>query len=90
MITENFPTISETASNNEVSDTNNTIQNAKCGCHKRSLPPPPLPTTLPFPATEDNREKLQQYLLQYYASSTFNVCEHQPRPSNETYDRTRC
>ena len=37
-------------------------------------------TSLPFPAREANREKLQQYLLDYYASSTFNTCEHQILP----------
>ena len=50
-----------------------------CQCPKRQRPPPP-PTSLPFPATEENREKLQRYLLDYYKSSTFNTCEHQPLP----------
>ncbi|XP_071478837.1 uncharacterized protein [Diadema antillarum] len=50
-----------------------------CTCPRRQLPPPP-PTELPFPATEANRVKLQQYLLDYYQSSTFNTCEHQPLP----------
>ncbi|XP_063956770.1 uncharacterized protein LOC135154494 [Lytechinus pictus] len=52
---------------------------AACPCPRRQLPPPP-PTKLPFPATDANREKLQQYLLDYYQSSTFNTCEHQPLP----------
>ena len=39
---------------------------------------PPLPTSLPFPATEENRERLQQWLIDYYRSSSFNMCEHQP------------
>ena len=43
-------------------------------------PTPPPPTTLPYPATEANREKLEQYLLDHYRSSTFNVCEHQSLP----------
>ena len=50
-----------------------------CNCPKRTKPPP-LPTTLPYPATTANRERLQQHLLNYYASSTFNICEHQPLP----------
>ncbi len=56
----------------------------KCytGCFKRTKPPP-IPTSLPYPATEANREKLQQYLLDYYSSSTFNVCEHQTLPLME-------
>jgi len=43
-------------------------------------PPPPLPSSIPFPATEENREKIQQFLLEYYSSSTFNICEHQILP----------
>lgn len=53
-----------------------------CDCPRRQRPPPP-PQTMPYPATEDNREKLQQYLLDYYKSSTFNTCEHQPLPLME-------
>ena len=50
-----------------------------CDCPKRELPPAP-PNVLPFEATEDNRAKLQEYLLHHYKSSTFNTCEHQPLP----------
>ena len=38
------------------------------------------PTSLPFPATDENRVRLEQWLLDHYKSSTFNVCEHQPLP----------
>lgn len=38
------------------------------------------PNSLPFPAMEANREILQQYLLDYYSSSTFNTCELQELP----------
>ena len=53
-----------------------------CACPKRSPSPPPIPTELPtgIPATEDNVPTLKQWLLDYYASSAFNVCEHQPLP----------
>ena len=50
-----------------------------CDCLQRQLPPP-LPSTLPFPATKENRAKLERYLLERYKSSTFNTCEHQPLP----------
>ena len=50
-----------------------------CNCPKRS-PPPPIPTSLPYPPTEENREKLESYLREHYRSSTFNTCEHQPLP----------
>ena len=52
---------------------------AVCDCPKRELPPP-KPTSLPFAPTEDNREKLEEWLLEYYKSSVFNMCEHQPLP----------
>ena len=48
-----------------------------CNCPKRTSPPP-LPTTLLFPAIEENVARLKQYLLDCYTSITFNVCEHQP------------
>ena len=51
--------------------------NCSCPPHQN---PPPLPDTLPFPATEENRHRLEQWLLEYYKSSTFNVCEHQKLP----------
>ena len=44
----------------------------------RRQPPPLPPKELPFPAVEDNREKLEQWLLSYYKASTFNTCHHQP------------
>ena len=50
---------------------------ATCDCPRRQSPPLP-PKDLPFPAVEDNREKLEQWLLSYYKASTFNTCHHQP------------
>ena len=76
MIDENFPSINEVKSNQPHTDTSDT---PICDSPKRSLPPP-IPTELPFSAISENREKLQQYLLDYYKLSTFNVCEHQPLP----------
>ena len=48
-----------------------------CTCPHREIPPP-QPTKIPFPATENNRMNLQQWLLDYDRTSTFNTCEHQP------------
>ena len=53
-----------------------------CNCPRRAKLPP-LPTSLPCSATEENISKLKQYLLDYYKSSTFNTCEHQPLPMME-------
>ena len=54
----------------------------ECICPKRTKPLP-IPSTKPYPATEENRERLKQHLLDYYSSRTFNVCEHQPLPMME-------
>ncbi len=56
---------------------------ASCGCPQRRKPPL-KPTTLPYPATEQNREKLQRCLLNHYQSSTFDTCEHKPLPLMDT------
>ena len=50
---------------------------ATCDCPRRQPPPLP-PKDLPFPAVEDNRENLEQWLLSHYKASTFNTCHHQP------------
>ena len=54
-------------------------QNRNCTCPNRDLPPP-IPQSLPFPATAENRGKLKQWVLDRYASSAFNQCEHQQLP----------
>ena len=51
---------------------------APCGCPLRT-DPPPIPK-IPFPATEGNRSRLEKFILGYWASSTFNICPHQPSP----------
>ncbi|KAL8583505.1 hypothetical protein ACOMHN_056315 [Nucella lapillus] len=52
-----------------------------CDCPRRQKPPPP--PTLPFPATDENREKLERFLLVYYKSSKFNTCDKQLLPLME-------
>ena len=49
-----------------------------CECPLRQMPPT-KPTVLFAPVAE-NRQKLQDLLPDYYSSSTFNVCDHQPLP----------
>lgn len=81
IIPENFPANSTSISASSTENANNTTQSqlAECGCPKRSKPPP-KPTHIPFPATEENRERLEEWLRQRYADSAFNTCEHQPLP----------
>ena len=57
-------------------------QNGNCTCQQRQAPPP-LPTRLPFPPTAHNKQKLKDFLLQYYSTSTFNTCTHQMLPMME-------
>ena len=52
-----------------------------CNCPPRQLTPPK--PSLPFPATPENREKLEKFLLVYYQASTFNTCGHQALPLME-------
>jgi hypothetical protein len=50
-----------------------------CSCPVRELPPAG-PVPLPCAATKENLPKMKQFLLDRFAPSTFNVCEHQPLP----------
>ena len=56
-----------------------TLQDEICSCPKRTPPPGP-PVKLPFEATPDNIPKMKEYILNRYASSTFNTCPHHPIP----------
>jgi len=44
---------------------------------------PPKPTKAPLSFNESNRENLQNWLLSYYESSSFNTCTYQPLPMME-------
>ena len=48
-----------------------------CSCPPRTPAPPP-PSSIPFEPVEENVPKLEAWLLEYYSSSGFNVCPHQP------------
>ena len=61
---------------------NSLNEKCNCSCPVRTKPPP-LPTSLPFPATEANRAALQNWILDRYRSSTFNTCECQTLPLME-------
>ena len=50
-----------------------------CGCLKWELPPE-VPKTCPFPPTEENIGRLEQWIRERYRSSTFNTCNNQPLP----------
>ena len=83
MISDRFPTIGETvksdASDATALSTPVTRVDSTCECPLRQLPPP-APKSMPFPATDENRSKIERWLLDYYRSSAFNTCEHQRLP----------
>ena len=53
-----------------------------CPCPQRDATPP-RPSELPFPCTPENNGRMKAWLLDRYASSTFNTCPHRALPSME-------
>ena len=70
LISKDFPTIGEVKS---------VATTKECDCPQRETPPP-RPSAMSFPATEENKNRLKDWLVKRYSSSTFNTCEHQPLP----------
>ena len=80
LIPKEFPTIGQCVIDNPAMNISAlSASTESCNCLKREKPPP-LPTKLPFPGTSQNVDKLKKFLLDYYASSTFNTCTHQLLP----------
>ena len=52
---------------------------SQCSCPIRTVVPD-LPKDLPFECIPENNERMEKWLLQYFASSTFNTCPHCPLP----------
>ena len=61
--------------------TDNTLDDV-CECPRRQHSPPSLPSELPsgIHRTENDVARLKYWLLEYYQSSSFNKCKHQPLP----------
>lgn len=78
IISKNFPTIGEALATTDIKPSE-TPTTRDCQCPSRE-PPPPVPTTLPFPASEENIDKLEKWLLDYYRASSFNTCTNQVLP----------
>ena len=77
IIPPDFPKISAPLEVSEVGSSDTSF--SPCGCKKRTQPPK-RPESLPFPASEDNINEMKEWLLEKYASSTFNLCPHEPAP----------
>ena len=58
-----------------------TSYDVTCSCPQREAMPP-RPAELPFPCVPTN-ERMRVWLLDRYASSTFNTCQHRALPSME-------
>ena len=50
-----------------------------CNCPKRESVPP-RPNSLPFEPIPENNEKMREWLLDRFSTSTFNTCPHSPLP----------
>ena len=55
---------------------------APCGCPHR-MPVLTKPKIIPFKPIQANRHKLQQRLMEYFKSTAFNICPHQPLQTME-------
>ena len=51
---------------------------APCGCKKRTKTPDP--PEIPLDPLPENIDKLKEYIVKFYSSSTMNMCSHQPLP----------
>ena len=85
IIPRNFPTIGDARKDAPSPDTRSL--NAGCSAVQNDTGPcscpqctgvPPRPASLPFPCTPENGDKMKTWLVDYFASSTFNTCPHRP------------
>ena len=74
IISRDFPRIGATIESCTVHEELQT-----CDCIPRT-PPPDRPKELPFACIPANNQKMREWLLNRYASSTFNKCTHQLLP----------
>ena len=51
-----------------------------CDCPKRTQVPPPPGLPFPVKETEQDRARLEKFILDFYKASAFNQCERQPLP----------
>ena len=70
------PTTSRNVNPDLTAPPTDTTALAPCGCPLRK-DCPQRPDKLPFPATADHREELEDWIKQYYSASAFNTCPHQ-------------
>ena len=87
IIDDSFPTVGLCRMNEEMEELNTQVSDVigslatdtTCECPQRTVVPE-RPKSLPFPATPGNIPKMKEWLLNRYASSTFNTCPHRALP----------
>ena len=73
IIPEEYPNVSKLYAH-----TGKATQKSECGCPLRQ-PVPARPEKIPYEPTEENRQKIADWITDTFApSSAFNTCEHQP------------
>ena len=80
ILSEQFPSSTNTSSTMAVVSAKRSSTQAECGCPKR-LPPPELPTEMPLSPTEANIPELELWIKTFFMFSAFNTCPHQPLPA---------
>ena len=75
IISTSFPTIGESLAATSTLSPESCITR-DCQCPRRELPPD-LPTTVPYAPTDENCDKIEKWISDYYKGSSFNVCKHQ-------------
>ena len=78
----NPPCINATREINSGCGAPGTPSDAPCSCPQRAAAPP-RPSALPFPPTPEKNERMEAWLRDRYASSTFNTCPHRALPCME-------
>ena len=83
VISRNFPLPGEMLSRSENAGVHSFAEGgeviADCGCLKRTKPPK-RPEVLPMECIPENIPAMKNWLVNKFASSTFNRCTHQPLP----------
>ena len=78
IISPTFPQPNPPTENGTVASLDQDEDKAPCGCKIRTVAPDPPP--IPYEPTEDNVDKIKEFIVQYYSSSTMNMCSHQKLP----------
>ena len=81
IVPRDFPSIKPLSSIDQVGHATSTvdidsIEEESCTCLPRT-PVPEMPQELPFECVPENNDKMKEWILKHFASSTFNTCPHQ-------------